>query len=284
MITLSHLTVAYGAFLAVDDVSLTVETGEILALLGPSGCGKSSLLRGIVGLEPSRGDISVDGVPLAGVPVHERRIGMVFQDAQLFPHRTVAGNIAYGLKARSREEIASRVDDVLELVGLGGMGERSVTTLSGGQAQRVALARSLAPQPSVLLLDEPLSALDRVLRERLSHDLRDILTAAGATAVYVTHDHDEAFTVADRVGIMDRGRILQIGAPGDLIDHPASAEVTDFLGAATIVEGRIVESTENGTRIALPESVTIPERQHGESVRLRFKPLGSAEAPHRDDR
>lgn len=274
MITLDNFTVSYGDLNAVDDVSLTVSTGEILALLGPSGCGKSSLLRGVVGLEPSKGTVDVDGVSLAGVPVHERRIGMVFQDAQLFPHRTVAGNIAYGLKGRSRTEIAERIDDVLALVGLEGMGERSVTTLSGGQAQRVALARSLAPRPTVLLLDEPLSALDRVLRERLSHDLRDILTTAGATAIYVTHDHDEAFTVADRVGIMDQGKLLQVGTPDELIHHPALPDVSDFLGSATILEGKVIESTAAGTRIALPEDVEIPGQRTAETVRLRIKPLG----------
>lgn len=274
MITLDNLTVAYGDLHAVDNVSLTVAEGETLALLGPSGCGKSSLLRGVVGLEPSSGQIVVDGVSLAGVPVHERRIGMVFQDAQLFPHRTVAGNIAYGLKGQRKSRIADRVKEVLELVGLEGMGERSVTTLSGGQAQRVALARSLAPRPSLLLLDEPLSALDRVLRERLSHDLREILTAARVTAIYVTHDHDEAFTVADRVGIMDQGKILQIGTPDELIHHPDVPEVTDFLGSSAIVDARVIETTQAGTRVALPDDVEIPGYRASETVRLRFKPLG----------
>lgn len=282
MITLSNLTVSYGALTAVDRVSLTVDAGEILALLGPSGCGKSSLLRGIVGLEPSEGQIIVGGVSLTRVPVHERRIGMVFQDAHLFPHKSVAGNIAYGLKGLSGAKIAERVDEVLALVGLDGMGQRSVTTLSGGQTQRVALARSLAPKPSLLLLDEPLSALDRVLRERLSQDLREILTAAGATAIYVTHDHDEAFTVADRVGIMDRGTILQVGTPEELIHDPAVPEVSDFLGSATILEGRVLGSTEHGTRISLPE-VEIPGHIAAETVRLRVKPLGSVRELGRAD-
>lgn len=273
MIELKNLTVSYGALRAVDGVSLTVGTGDILALLGPSGCGKSSLLRGVVGLEPSTGEILVNGVPVAGVAVHQRRIGMVFQDAQLFTHRTVAGNIAYGLKGESREEINRRVGEMLELVGLAGMGERSVTTLSGGQAQRVALARSLAPRPDVLLLDEPLSALDRVLRERLSQDLRAILKGAGATAIYVTHDHDEAFTVADRVGIMDDGRLLQIGTPEELI-HSHTTEVTDFLGSTTIVEGRVTEPSEARTRVALPAEIEIPGTVTGDTVRLRITPLG----------
>lgn len=273
MITLNDLTVTYGDLVAVDRVSLTVPTGDILALLGPSGCGKSSLLRGVVGLEPSTGEILVDGVSVAGVPVHQRRIGMVFQDAQLFTHRDVGGNIAYGLRGLDRETIRQRIDEVLELVGLRGMAERSVTTLSGGQAQRVALARSLAPRPAVLLLDEPLSALDRVLRERLSRDLRSILTAAGATAIYVTHDHDEAFTVADRVGIMDRGRLLQVGTPEELLHSPVP-EVADFLGASTILEGRVIGATADGTRVELPRQIEIPGAAAGERVRLRLKQIG----------
>ncbi|AZN30195.1 ABC transporter ATP-binding protein [Flaviflexus salsibiostraticola] len=278
MIELENLTVSYGDLRAVDGVSLTVDTGDILALLGPSGCGKSSLLRGVVGLEPSTGEILIDGSSVAGVPVHRRRIGMVFQDAQLFTHRTVAGNIAYGLKGQDRGTIARRVEEVLELVGLAGMGERSVTTLSGGQAQRVALARSLAPRPDLLLLDEPLSALDRVLRERLSQDLRTILKGAGATAIYVTHDHDEAFAVADRVGIMDEGRLLQIGTPEQLLHSPAVPEVTDFLGSAAIVKGRVIEPTEAGTRVALPAEIEIPGTVTGDGVRLRITPLGSTGA------
>ena len=274
MMTLTDLSISYGPLRAVDGVDLDVAAGEIIALLGPSGCGKSSLLRGIVGLEPASGQIMVDGVNMAGVPVHERAIGMVFQDAQLFTHTTVGGNIAYGLKGQSKAEISARVEDMLDLVGFAGMAQRPVTTLSGGQAQRVALARSLAPRPRVLLLDEPLSALDRVLRERLSRDLRRILKAAGATAIYVTHDHDEAFTVADRVGIMDRGRLLQVGVPEELIHRPVTPRVTEFLGSATILDAPVLSSTAEGTRLSLPAEVLIPGEASGESVRLRFTPLG----------
>ncbi|MEZ7898674.1 MAG: ABC transporter ATP-binding protein [Flaviflexus sp.] len=276
MISVQNLTVRYGEMVAVNNVDLTVDTGEILALLGPSGCGKSSLLRGVVGLEPAMGEILVDNRSVQGVPVHQRNIGMVFQDAQLFTHRTVAGNIAYGLKGKPKAEIQARVGELLRLVGMEGMGERAVTTLSGGQAQRVALARSLAPRPSVLLLDEPLSALDRVLRERLSNDLRAILKEAGATAIYVTHDHDEAFTVADRVGIMDQGVLVQVATPEELLSHPTAA-VSHFLGSSLVVDAEVVESTCEGTKVTLPEDVVIPGYVTGGSVRLRIKPLGAQE-------
>lgn len=276
MISVQNLTVRYGEMVAVNNVDLTVDTGEILALLGPSGCGKSSLLRGVVGLEPAMGEILVDNRSVQGVPVHQRNIGMVFQDAQLFTHRTVAGNIAYGLKGKPKAEIQARVGELLRLVGMEGMGERAVTTLSGGQAQRVALARSLAPRPSVLLLDEPLSALDRVLRERLSNDLRAILKEAGATAIYVTHDHDEAFTVADRVGIMDQGVLVQVATPEELLSHPTAA-VSHFLGSSLVVDAEVVESTREGTKVTLPEDVVIPGYVTGGSVRLRIKPLGAQE-------
>ncbi|MFC8599133.1 ABC transporter ATP-binding protein [Isoptericola sp. NPDC057191] len=220
---------------AVDGVSLDVAAGEIVALLGPSGCGKSSLLRAVAGLEPlAGGSVAFDGVDLAGVPVHRRGFGLLFQDGQLFPHRDVARNVAYGLETQGvpRAERAERVAALLAEVGLDGYQQRSVATLSGGEKQRVALARSLAPRPRLLLLDEPLSALDRRLRERLAVDVRDTLRATGTTAVFVTHDHDEAFTVADRVAVMDAGRLLQVDAPDVLLRAPASDRVAEFLGLA----------------------------------------------------
>ncbi|WP_416345308.1 ABC transporter ATP-binding protein [Isoptericola peretonis] len=221
---------------AVDRVSLDVAAGEIVALLGPSGCGKSSLLRAVAGLEPlAGGSVAFDGEDLAGVPVHRRGFGLLFQDGQLFPHRDVGRNVAYGLETQgtSRAERAARVAELLADVGLAGYERRSVATLSGGEKQRVALARALAPRPRLLLLDEPLSALDRRLRERLAVDVRDTLKAAGTTAVFVTHDHDEAFTVADRVAVMDAGRLLQVDAPDVLLRAPANARVTEFLGLAS---------------------------------------------------
>ncbi len=221
---------------AVDGVSLDVARGEVLALLGPSGCGKSSLLRVVAGLEPlAGGDVTWDGRSVADEPVHRRDFGLMFQDGQLFAHRDVAGNIAYGLAGRPRAEVAARVERLLELVGLPGAGARSVATLSGGERQRVALARALAPAPRLLLLDEPLSALDRSLRERLALDLRAALLATGTTALFVTHDQDEAFVVADRVAVMSAGRLLQVAAPAELWRAPASEDVARFLGYEAFV-------------------------------------------------
>ncbi len=224
---------------AVDGVDLAVPTGEVVALLGPSGCGKSSLLRAVAGLEPlAGGDVAWDGVPVTGVPVHRRGFGLLFQDGQLFAHRDVAGNVAYGLPAgvrRDRAARTARVAELLDLVGLPGTQRRDVATLSGGERQRVALARALAPRPRLLLLDEPLSALDRGLRERLALDLRDVLVATATTALFVTHDQDEAFAVADRVAVMDAGRLLQVASPADLWARPASRRVAEFLGYEAFV-------------------------------------------------
>ena len=216
---------------AVDGVDLDVARGQTVALLGASGCGKSSLLRAVAGLEDlAGGTIAWDGRDVVRVPVHKRGFGLMFQDGQLFPFRDVAGNVAYGLTGVPRPERRARVEEMLELVGLPGYGPRDVTTLSGGQAQRVALARSLAPEPRLLLLDEPLSALDRALREQLVVDLRDILTRQGTTALYVTHDHGEARAVADRVGVMEAGRLLRIDAPEALWANPGGEAVARFLG------------------------------------------------------
>ncbi|MFT3887879.1 MAG: ABC transporter ATP-binding protein [Arachnia sp.] len=195
----SRATVRYGDTVAIQDVSIAIAPGEVLALLGPSGSGKSTLLRAIAGLEPLvSGRVSWDGDDLAAVPTHKRGFGMVFQDGQLFPTMSVGRNIAYGLSHLGREAQRARVDELLDLVGLPGLAQRRPTELSGGQAQRVALARSLAPGPRALLLDEPLSALDPGLRRRLSDDLARILRETGTTAVYVTHDPEEADRVADR--------------------------------------------------------------------------------------
>lgn len=226
----SYVT-ASGPVTAVDHVNLEVAPGEIVALLGASGSGKSSLLRAIAGLEPlAGGRITWDGLDLTGLPVHRRGFGMMFQDAQLFPTMNVGGNVAYGLHGRPAAERQARVAELLELVGLPGYGRRRVTELSGGQAQRVALARSLAPQPRLLLLDEPLSALDRALRERLVEDLGVVLRATHTTAVYVTHDQDEAFTLADRVVVLAEGRVLADAASDELWRHPPTREVAAFLG------------------------------------------------------
>ena len=225
------VVVTYGKTVAVDAASFDVAPGEVLALLGPSGCGKSSLLRAVAGLEPIRsGAVLWDGEDVSEVPVHRRGFGLVFQDGQLFPHRSVAGNIAYGIVHLSKTEQAATVSRLLTMVGLEGYGDRKITELSGGQAQRVALARSLAPKPRLLLLDEPLSALDRSLRERLADDVSATLRAAHTTAIFVTHDHAEAITIADRIAVMDAGAILQIGSAEELTAHPTTARVHAALG------------------------------------------------------
>lgn len=235
---IADVAVSFGPQKAVQGVSFEVARGEILGLLGPSGCGKSTLLRAIAGLVPlDAGEVLWDWVSLDSLPVHKREFGVVFQDGQLFAHKSVAGNVAYGLSTAkfSRVERAARVSELLALVGLEGYEDRNVTTLSGGEKQRVALARALAPRPRVLLLDEPLSALDRELRGRLALDVRSILRATGTTAVFVTHDQDEAFTVCDRVAVMRAGQILQIAAPEKLWKHPTNGEVAEFLGYEAVL-------------------------------------------------
>ncbi len=202
MLTVEGVKVSFDGTVVLDRVDLAVATGEIVALLGPSGAGKSTLLRAIAGLQPvDAGRICWDGEDLTLVPPHRRRIGLVFQDYQLFPHRDVAANVGFGLRmlGRPRAEVARRTTELLELVGLPGFERRKVTTLSGGEQQRVALARSLAPEPRALLLDEPLGALDRDLHDRLVVELRDLLKRLGTTAIHVTHDHEEAAAIGDRV-------------------------------------------------------------------------------------
>ena len=238
---IQRAVVRYGALTAVDRVDLSVGDSEVVALLGPSGCGKSTLLRAVAGLEPlTSGRIELDGTDLADVPVFRRGFGLMFQDGVLFQHRTVAGNIGYGLQMAGvgRAGRASRTAELLELVGLAGYGDRRVATLSGGQAQRVALARALAPAPKLLLLDEPLAALDTALREQLLVDLRRILRAAGTPTIFVTHDQDEAFAIADRVAVMRAGRIVQQGSPRQVWDHPADAWLARFVGYTTVLDER----------------------------------------------
>ncbi len=239
MLELEGVSVTYAAKTAVDSVDLQVPDGAVLALLGPSGCGKSTLLRAIAGLEPiAAGAIRWDGADLNGVPVHHRGFGLMFQDGVLFPHRDVAGNIAYGLRRAGvpRAAAAVRVEELLELVGLAGYGPRRVGTLSGGEAQRVALARALAPSPRLLLLDEPLAALDTSLRARLLADLRTVLTTTRTTAVFVTHDQSEAFAVADELAVMRAGRLAQVGSPLSVWSAPADEWVAGFVGYTSVLD------------------------------------------------
>ena len=231
------LVVRYGEVVAVDGVNLKIGAGEIVALLGPSGCGKSTLLRAIAGLLPiGSGSVAWNGDDLAGVPVHRRGFGLMFQDHALFPHRNVAENVGFGLRMQgiSRPERTKRVAELLELVGLAGLGERTVGTLSGGQAQRVALARAVAPQPSLLLLDEPLGSLDRALRDRLVGEIRTVVVELGLTAVHVTHDHDEAMSVADHLALMDGGMITRVGPVASLLSDPVDVGTAQALGVDSV--------------------------------------------------
>lgn len=221
-------------------ISFQQNKGEILALLGPSGSGKTTLLEVIAGLvEPDQGDCTWDGTSLLGVPSHLRGFGLMFQEYVLFPHKDVGENIAFGLKmaGKSRDLTLARVRKVLELVGLPEFEERDISTLSGGEQQRVALARSMAPEPRLIMLDEPLGALDRAIRERLIGELRDILKGAAQTALYVTHDQEEAFTIADRVVILGEGKTAQIGTPQQIYYHPNSPYVAHFLGMTNLLNG-----------------------------------------------
>lgn len=246
MLSTTGVTVRFGEVVALDDVDVTVADREIVAVVGPSGCGKSTLLRAIAGLQPlAAGRIELAGVDLAGKPPHERGIGLMFQDHALFAHRDVGANVEFGLRMAgvAAGERRRRVVDLLDLVGLGGFGDRDVATLSGGEAQRVALARALAPRPRLLLLDEPLGSLDRRLRDRLVDELPDLLRELGIAALHVTHDHDEAFAIADRLVVMDRARVERVGAPADVWADPATEEVARFLGHPNVVDrsgGRVV--------------------------------------------
>lgn len=250
MLQLDDVSVDLEGERIVADASLVVPDGSVTAVLGPSGCGKSTLLRAVAGIEPlSGGAVRWDGDDLGGVPTHRRGFALVFQDGQLFDHLTVGRNVGYALRIGRRRralDAAARVAELLELVGLPAYADRMPATLSGGERQRVALARSLAVEPRLLLLDEPLSALDAGLRERLAGDLHRILREAGTTALLVTHDHEEAFAVADRLAVMRQGRIVQAGDLGEVWRAPCDAATALFLGYATVLEGaaaaRLLES------------------------------------------
>ncbi len=256
LLEVSQISKSYPGLPVLKEASFSVSEGEIVCLLGPSGCGKTTLLRIVAGLEsPDTGQVILDGQDLARVPVHRRAFGFMFQDYALFPHKDVAANVAFGLRMTRRPaaEIAARVEEMLALVGLSGYEHRRVIELSGGEQQRVALARSLAPGPRLLMLDEPLGALDRALREQLMNDLRAILKRVGLTAIYVTHDQEEAFAIADRVLIMrarpesgEGGWIEQEGSPQQVYRYPATAYVARFLGFKNLVDGVVTAAGEQG--------------------------------------
>ncbi|MGH3086806.1 MAG: ABC transporter ATP-binding protein [Rubrobacteraceae bacterium] len=245
MVRLAGVSLSYGAVRAARDLDLEARRGELLALLGPSGCGKTTTLRLISGFEPpDSGEVEINGEKVAGggvfVPPEKRRVGVVFQDYALFPHLSVERNVAFGLKGGGKQK--SRVEEVLALARLAGLGERMPHELSGGQQQRVALARALAPEPSVVLLDEPFSNLDASLRTEVRREMREILAQADATAIFVTHDQDEALSIADEVAVMFDGKIVQSARPEDLYHDPATREVAAFVGEANFLSG----TAENG--------------------------------------
>ncbi len=241
-VRLSHITKTFGDATAVANVSLDVNSGEFLSLLGPSGCGKTTLLRMIAGFEhPDRGDIEVGGVSVLNVPPYKRPVNTVFQSYALFPHMTVAENVAYGLRQKrvSRAEIGQRVRDALDMARMGGFADRSPQKLSGGQQQRVALARALVNRPRVLLLDEPMSALDRKLREEMQIELKLLQRQLGITFIFVTHDQQEALSMSDRIVVMQGGTIQQVGSTEAIYAHPANAFVAGFIGKQNFIDATV---------------------------------------------
>jgi spermidine/putrescine ABC transporter ATP-binding subunit len=244
-VDIQHVSKRYGAFAALDNVTITFNDGEFFGLLGPSGSGKTTLLRSIAGfIMPDDGSILFDGEPVETVPVHRRAIGMVFQSYALFPHLTIEENIGFGLDVRStpREDIRKRVGEMLALVRLTGLAARYPRQLSGGQQQRVALARALITRPKVLLLDEPLGALDRRLRQEMQVELKDIQRETGVTAIFVTHDQEEALTLSDRIAIIDQGRLIQVDAPQTVYERPVNIFAANFLGDANVFRGTPVKT------------------------------------------
>jgi spermidine/putrescine transport system ATP-binding protein len=253
-VQLVDLVKRFGDFTAVAGINLQMPSGEFFSLLGPSGCGKTTTLRMIAGFErPTDGQILLDGVDMAQTPPHKRNVNTVFQNYALFPHLTVAENVEFGLryKKTSKEETKERVGRALELVQLTGFSKRRPSQLSGGQQQRVALARALILNPAVLLLDEPLGALDAKLRKRLQIELKALQEEVGITFIYVTHDQEEALTMSDRIAVMSQGRVEQVGGPKEIYEEPATAYVADFLGVSNLMDADAKGATQGGARVQL---------------------------------
>jgi iron(III) transport system ATP-binding protein len=288
-VRLDGISKSFGPTRAVDGVSLEVHSGELVSVLGPSGCGKTTLLRLIAGFEkPDTGAISVGGVEMAGVPADKRRIGMVFQEYALFPHLTVESNVAFGLSRRERGERDALTRRTLELVGLQHRAERYPHELSGGERQRVALARALAPEPEVVLLDEPFSNLDASLRAGLRREVELILRDAGATAILVTHDQEEALSLADRLAVMRQGRIVQVGEPESVYGRPASRWAAQFVGEvnvlAGVAHGDNVETELGVFDLPNPASGSVHVAVRPEQLELRTDDQGNAEVLEREFR
>ena len=267
LVQIKGLTKKFGDVIAVDNVDLDIYQGELFCLLGGSGCGKSTLLRMLAVFEyPEAGTISIDGMDMSNVPAYERPTNMMFQSYALFPHMTVEKNIAFGLQqdVMPKDEIADRVHDILKLVELEGYKKRRPQQLSGGQRQRVALARSLVKEPKLLLLDEPLAALDKKLRKQTQFELANIQEQVGVTFIVVTHDQEEAMTLSSRMAVMDAGRFKQIGTPTEIYEFPESRFVADFIGSANIFEGRVSEDGSDHVRVST--NVGEVYINHGQSV------------------
>jgi spermidine/putrescine transport system ATP-binding protein len=291
VLELDAVTTRYGDFTAVDDVSLSVDDGELFCLLGPSGSGKSTVLRTIAGFEsPASGTVRIDGEDVTGTPPYDRDCSMVFQEWALFPDKTVLQNVAFGPKMAgvSEADRTERARELLDLVEIGPQADAKPAELSGGQRQRVALARSLAVDPDLLLLDEPLSSLDRKLRESMQIELKRIHERVGTTMVYVTHDQDEAFTLADRLGVMDAGRLMQVGAPATVYEDPTDRFVESFLGSTNFLDCRVGSTdpveldTPLGVTIRTP--ITDTPLAVGDEVTMSLRPerLGVAPASGAD--
>jgi len=268
-IAIKNVSKHFGSVRAVDDITFDIEEGEFFSLLGASGCGKTTLLRMLAGFEqPTYGNIFIDAQPQAGVPPHQRPVNMVFQSYAIFPHLNVHKNIAYGMRKSglNRAEIDRKVDEMLELIKLPGYGTRGAHQLSGGQRQRVALARALIKQPKVLLLDEPLGALDKKLREQMQLELRALQRDVGITFVFVTHDQEEAMTMSDRIAVMSEGKVLQIDSPTLLYEAPKVKEVADFIGTINFF-GASVKGKENGSTVVEAEGLgTVRSKSSGGDV------------------
>jgi putrescine transport system ATP-binding protein len=268
-VRIEKVTKKFGDFVAVSDVTVNIFKGEIFCLLGASGCGKTTLLRMLAGFEePSAGRIFIDGVDMTGIPPYERPVNMMFQSYALFPHMTVEQNVSFGLKQDGlpKTEIAQRVASMLELTRMTPYAKRKPHQLSGGQRQRVALARSLVKRPKLLLLDEPLAALDKKLREHTQFELVNIQETLGVTFVVVTHDQEEAMTLASRIAVMNHGEIVQVGTPTDIYEYPTSRFVADFIGSVNMFEGRITEDAPDHVRISSPELGNAIFVDHGVSA------------------
>jgi putrescine transport system ATP-binding protein len=281
LIRFDRVTKRFGGVAAVNDVSLDIYPGEFFALLGPSGCGKTTLMRTLAGFEePDEGRVLLAGEDLAGVPPYRRPVNMMFQSYALFPHMSVYDNVAFGLKqdGKSKDEIAAAVAGMLKLVSLSGFEKRKPDQLSGGQRQRVALARALAKRPKVLLLDEPLAALDKKLREQTQFELMDLQAKVGTTFMIVTHDQEEAMTVADRIAVMDHGRIVQVDTPADLYEKPATRYVAEFVGDVNLIEAKVTAHDDTGlqmqsAKLNVPlRAVREGELRAGQDVALALRP------------